>query len=159
MIRPADPADTPDLLALTAATGFFRPTEVATLEEVLADYHLMTRAAGDRCFVLDEAGVRVGFVYYAAEPMTEDTWSLWWIVVRPEAQGKGYGTTLLRFVEADVRAKGARLLFIETSGLPTYEATCRFYRKHGYEQEARLRDYYMAGDDKLVFRKGMTSPA
>jgi ribosomal protein S18 acetylase RimI-like enzyme len=155
VIRPADPADTPDLLALTAATGFFKPMEVATLEEVLADYFLMNEAAGDRCFVLEEDGVRLGFVYHAAEPMTENTWSLWWIVVRPATQGKGVGSTLLRFVEDDVRAKGARVLFIETSGLPKYESTCRFYRKHGYEQEARLRDYYAAGDDMLVFRKAL----
>jgi ribosomal protein S18 acetylase RimI-like enzyme len=157
VIRPADPADTPDLLAFTAATGFFKPLEIATLEEVLADYHLMTRAAGDRCFVLEEEGVRLGFVYHAAEPMTENTWSLWWIVVRPEAQGKGVGARLLKFTEADAREHGARVLFIETSGLPKYESTCRFYRRHGYEQEARLRDYYAPGDDMLVFRKQLAT--
>ena len=157
MIRPADPTDTPDLLVLTAATGFFKPLEVATLEEVLADYHLMTRAAGDRCFVLEEDGLRMGFVYHAAEPMTENTWALWWIVVRRETQGKGVGARLLKFVEADARDHGARVLFIETSGLPIYESTARFYRKHGYDQEARLRDYYAAGDDLLVFRKLLTN--
>ena len=38
MIRPANPADTPTLLEMTAATGFFKPHEVETLQLVLDDY-------------------------------------------------------------------------------------------------------------------------
>jgi hypothetical protein len=44
-------------------------------------------------------------------------------------------------------------MFVETSGLPTYERTRRFYLKNGYEREATLRDYYRDGDDLVVFRK------
>jgi hypothetical protein len=31
--------------------------------------------------------------------------------------------------------------------------TRRFYRKHGYDQDAVLRDFYSDGDDMVVFRK------
>ena len=46
-----------------------------------------------------------------------------------------------------------RVLLIETSGLPTYDLTRRFYAKHGYEEAATLRDFYCDGDDQVIFRK------
>jgi GNAT superfamily N-acetyltransferase len=153
MIRPATPEDTPALLAMTTATGVFKPMEVDTLDVVLTDYHAQARDAGDRCFVLEQDGGPIAFEYHAAEPMTEGTWCLWWIVVRPDIQGKGHGARLLEFVEDDARSRGARVLFVETSGLPHYEPTRRFYLRHGYAAEARLRDFYADGDDQVVFRK------
>ncbi len=153
MIRPATPADTAGLLTMTAATNVFKPMEVDTLHEVLDDWHEGAKFDGDRCFVWEEAGEALGFVYHAPEPMTENAWNLWWIVVRPGTQGKGVGGRLLRFVEEDIVGHGGRVLFVETSGLPRYEPTCRFYRKHDYEEVARLPDYYADGDDMVVFRK------
>ena len=155
MIRPATPADTPDLLALTAATGVFKPLEVDTLREVLDDYYAHERAAGARCFVLEGDGQLLGFEYHAPEPMTVGSWALWWIVVRADTQGQGLGRRLLAFAEADARERGAGVLFVETSGTPHYEPTRRFYLKYGYDQEARLRDYYAPGDDQVIFRKAL----
>ena len=155
MFRPAQPADTPDLVAMTAATGVFKPSEVDTLREVLDDYYAYEMAAGARCFVLEQKGELVGFEYHAPEPMTDGTWTLWWIVVKPHTQGRGLGARLLRHAEDDARARGARVLFIETSGMPQYDPTRRFYLKYGYDQEARLRDYYAPGDDQVVFRKAL----
>jgi ribosomal protein S18 acetylase RimI-like enzyme len=155
MFRPAQPADTPALLAMTAATNVFKPMEVDTLKEVLDDYHAYEAAAGARCFVLEQHDELVGFEYHATEPMTDGTWALWWIVVKPHTQGRGLGARLLKHAEDDARTHGARVFFIETSGLPQYEPTRRFYLKYGYEQEARLRDYYAAGDDQVLFRKAL----
>lgn len=157
MIRPVVPEDVPALLAMTTATAFFKPMEVDTLEGVLADYFDHNADAGDRCFVLEGESGPIGFVYHAEEPMTEQTWSLWWIVVDPSVQGQGHGAGLLRFVEADATERGGRVLFIETSGLPRYEPTCRFYLKNGYVLNARLNDYYAEGDDMLVYRKSLKS--
>lgn len=50
-------------------------------------------------------------------------------------------------------ARGGRLLLIETSSLPHYEPTRRFYLKHGYERSCAIADYYADGDDLVVFRK------
>jgi hypothetical protein len=44
-------------------------------------------------------------------------------------------------------------MLIETSSLPRYEPTRRFYLKHGYEPAAVLRDFYADGDDPVVFGK------
>jgi len=85
--------------------------------------------------------------------MTDRTWYLYWIAVRKTLQARGLGGVLLRRVEDDIRAIRGRVLFIETSSLPNYELTRRFYLKHRYEQTAALRDYYCDGDDMVVFRK------
>jgi hypothetical protein len=41
--------------------------------------------------------------------------------------------------------------------LPTFERTRAFYAKNGYDQEARIRDFYKSGEDKIVFRKALTA--
>ena len=51
--------------------------------------------------------------------------------------------------------RGERVLLVETSGLPGFERTRAFYRKLGYDEEARIRDFYQAGEDKVVFRKAL----
>jgi ribosomal protein S18 acetylase RimI-like enzyme len=154
MIRPATEADTPAILALTAGTGFFKPMEVDTLEEVLNDYHSANRDDfGHRCFVWDEDGRVLGFVYHAPEEMTDRTWYLWWIAVAADQQGCGLGAKLLAFVEDDIRAEGGRLLVVETSDTPHYEPTRRFYLKHGYTAATRIPDFYADGDGMSVFTK------
>lgn len=50
-------------------------------------------------------------------------------------------------------AQGARMLLVETSGLTSFKQTRTLYTKCGYEEEARIRDFYVAGDDKVVFCK------
>ena len=54
-----------------------------------------------------------------------------------------------------LRGRGERLLLVETSGLGSFDLTRQFYRKNGYDEEARIRDYYGPGDDKVIFRKAL----
>lgn len=153
MIRPTDPADTPPLLRLAEKTGVFKPLEIVALEEVLNDYHAANREAGHRCATAEEEGHILGFVYYAPAGMTERSWYLYWIAVEKELQARGLGGTLLRHAEDDIRIARGRVLFVETSSLPHYELTRRFYVKHGYDKVGVLGDFYSDGDDMVVFRK------
>ncbi len=153
MLRPTVPADTPALLALTAGTGVFKSHEVETLDEVLADYHAEAHELGHRAYTWDEGGEVIGFVYYGPAPMTDRTWELWWIVVGKARQGAGLGRRMLEYVEEDVRQHAGRVLLIETSSLPHYEPTRRFYLKYGYTLVAQIPDYYADGDDKVIFSK------
>lgn len=153
MIRPTVPDDTPALLDLTRATGVFKSHEIDTLDEVLSDYFAAESENGHVAVTLEDGDAILGFAYYAPAPMTDRAWHLYWIAVRKAQHARGLGSQLLRHTEADVRGRGGRVLFIETSGLPNYEPTRRFYLKHGYDLEATLRDFYADGDDMIVFRK------
>ncbi len=153
MIRPTVPADTPELVSLARETGVFKPAEVETLRGLLGDYHAATQAEGHRCVTYEQGGRPVGFAYYAPAAMTDRAWYLWWIAVSKRIHAKGLGGALLRHAEDEIRRAGGRILLIETSSLPQYELTRRFYLKHGYDREAVLRDFYADGDDLVVFRK------
>jgi ribosomal protein S18 acetylase RimI-like enzyme len=159
MLRPATAADTDALVTLTAGTGFFKPLELDALREVLDDYHGGNADLGHRCFVWEEAGARLGYVYHAPAPMTDRTWYLYWIAVDATRQGQGLGGKLLAFVEDDVKGQGGRLLLIETSSTAHYEPTRRFYRKYGYDQPATVPDFYADGDGLVVFSKRLAPPA
>jgi ribosomal protein S18 acetylase RimI-like enzyme len=153
MIRATTPADTRTLVALAEGTGVFKPQEVVALREVFEEYYAQHQALGHRSVAYEVDGRLLGFAYYAATSMTDRTWYLWWIAVDKQTQARGVGSALLRHVEEDIRREEGRLLIIETSSLPSYEPTRRFYLKHGYQQAAVIADYYADRDDLVVFRK------
>lgn len=152
-IRATVPADTPPLHTLAHATGVFKPHEMDALKEVLDDYHTENHAEGHRAVTYEKDGRVLGFAYYAPASMTERTWYLYWIAVSKQTQARGIGSALLKHVENDVRRLNGRVLFIETSSLPGYDLTRKFYEKHDYDREAVLRDFYADGDDMVIFRK------
>jgi hypothetical protein len=45
------------------------------------------------------------------------------------------------------------LIRVETAGLDSYAAARAFYRKIGYEEVARLRDFYWPGNDLCIYTK------
>jgi GNAT superfamily N-acetyltransferase len=152
-LRPSRPSDSRALIALAEGTGAFKPLEIQALEEVLRDYHAREQANGHRCLTAWRGNQPIGFVYWAPAAMTDRTWHLWWIAVRRDLQSRGSGARLLARCEAEVRAAGGRLLLIETSSLPGYEPTHRFYARHGYTAPSAIADFYADGDDLVVFRK------
>ena len=153
MLRPTTPADTPALLALADATKVFKSHEIVALEEVLDDFHASNGEEGHVAVTWEEAGAPHGFAYYAPTAMTDRTWELWWIAVDRTKQGRGLGKKLLDAVEADVTARGGRLLLIDTSSTPHYEPTRQFYLKRGYVIAATIPDFYADGDGKVIFWK------
>ncbi|HWB00451.1 MAG TPA: GNAT family N-acetyltransferase [Pirellulales bacterium] len=159
MIRPTLPADTDSLIALADATNVFKPLEIEALAEVLRDYHSSNHALGHRSITFERDGVILGFAYYAPAAMTDRSWYLYWIAVRPDVQARGIGGELLDDVEREVAQRHGRMLFIETSSLPHYDRTRRFYQQHRYELAARLPDFYADGDDMIVFRKPLFTSA
>ena len=159
MIRPTVPADTKTLVKLANETTVFKPHEIMALEEVLDDYHAVEHAQGHRCVTFEKDGHILGFAYFGPAAMTDNTWYLWWIAVTKHTQAKGIGTQLLHYSEKEIIKAGGRLYLIETSSLPHYEQTRRFYLKHGYEQHATIGDFYSDGDSMVIFRKHLKSVA
>ncbi|MGD9143773.1 MAG: GNAT family N-acetyltransferase, partial [Dehalococcoidia bacterium] len=60
---------------------------------------------------------------------------------------------LLKAAEEAIKTARGRLILIETSSTPAYEKTRSFYGRHGYEEIARVPDFYETGDNKLIFQK------
>lgn len=103
--------------------------------------------------------VLVGYACWGPTPATDRTWDLYWIAVDTAAQGAGIGTVLLEEVERRLVGQRARMLIAETSSRSDYAATHGFYRRRGYTEVARVRDFYATGDDRIVFVKRFSSLA
>ena len=77
------------------------------------------------------------------------------IAVLPSSQGLGHGGALVAHLEAVLRRRKQRILIVDTSGVDAFARTRDFYRKSGYTEEARIRDFWATGDDKIVFWKSL----
>jgi ribosomal protein S18 acetylase RimI-like enzyme len=110
----------------------------------ISDYEFVGAFDGD---------VLVGYACFGATPSTDRTYDLYWIAVHPGVQRGGVGTALMSELERQLEQRSARLLVIETSSRDDYLPTRRFYHKRGYDESARLRDFYAPGDDRVVLTK------
>ncbi|MGC8763720.1 MAG: GNAT family N-acetyltransferase [Acidobacteriota bacterium] len=143
------------LEGLLSAAGVFRDDEIAVALE-LVDAVLQRPGHPDYAFAVAEAdGAVAGYACWGPTPCTLGTFDLYWIAVHPRHQGHGIAGRLLGAAESDMAARGGRLSVIETSSLPCYEPARRFYLRAGYEEAARLRDFYAPGDHKLVYLKSL----
>ncbi|MBM0744828.1 GNAT family N-acetyltransferase (plasmid) [Phormidium sp. CLA17] len=162
MIRLSKPNDMAAILSIAEAIGF-QPGELEVVNQLLTDYFI----DGDGRDPLQNGNTQrfwlthdqdndgsIGVAYCEPERMTDQTWNLQLIAVHPAHQGQGHGGKLLRHVEETLKARGGRMLLVET--LASFDLVQKFYVKYGYEEEARIRDFYAAGDDKVVFRKVLT---
>ena len=146
-IRPVRAEDLPLLKAVIDTTDLF-PSEL--LDDMIAPY----LAGNDQSIWLTADSDAPTFVAYCApEPITEGTWNLYLIAVHAERRDRGDGRQIMAYLEKLLRERGERVLLVETSGLPAYARTRSFYHQIGYTEEARIRDFYRAGDDKIVFWK------
>ena len=87
--------------------------------------------------------------------MAEGTWNILMLLIAPAFQRQGYGQSLISHVEKTLEARGERLIIVETSSLDEFEKAQSFYLKCGYAEEARIRNFYAAGDDKIMFSKSL----
>ncbi|MEO1623439.1 MAG: GNAT family N-acetyltransferase [Cyanobacteria bacterium J06632_3] len=157
MIRQATPDDASALNAIAKAIGLFQPHELEEMDGMIAEY--FNGNLGDsHTWIVSGDTPTMGAAYYAPEAFCDDggTWNLYFIGVDPTAQGQGIGSALLTYIEQRLTQCGARLLLVETSGVESFEQTRKFYRKSGFAEEARIRDFYKPGDDKIIFRKVLT---
>jgi ribosomal protein S18 acetylase RimI-like enzyme len=162
MIRLTTPDDTIALIALAAASGLFDPSQTDDLAQMLVhavslkeNRHFSDRNETQDIWLTDYDNEPVGMAYIAPERMTEGTWNLYLIAVHPDRQKQGRGKALLGYVEQMLMERGERILLVETAGTDDFEYVREFYRQNGYEEEARIREFYAAGIDKIVFRKAL----
>ena len=149
-IRTITSADMFALKGVIDANGLF-PSDM--LDEMTAAF-FQGKTPDDIWLTVDQEGP-IAVLYCAPEQMTVGTSNLYLIAVHPDRQGEGVGTLLIEHVEKQLKAKGQRILLVETSGLPAFERTRAFYQSRGFHQEARIREFYREGEDKIIFRKSL----
>lgn len=111
-----------------------------------------TEALWLTCFHEGEA---VGLCYTVPEDLTDGTWNMLALAVRPDQQGNRLGAALVRTAEQHLKDTGQRILIVDTSGTDGFARARKFYAQNGYEEEARIRDFWADGDDKVIFRKAL----
>ncbi len=148
MVRALTPED---IEAAAAIVAQHRPSDAGYARAAFT-----REVAGEgrsRHFVAEEQGRVVGVSGWMQEgPQAHDTYWLGWTYVAEEARRRGVGSALLAHVLAEVRARGGRKLYLDT-GAHGYEAAVAFYLRHGFQEEARLPDYYAEGEDALLLAR------
>lgn len=150
-IRPVAKQDRESLSSLLHRIEQFNAAEVTTALELID-----AAIAGSPDYLIQVAlkqGKLVGYICYGPTPMTEGTWDLYWIASDPNHRGEGIGSALDSAMEAEIRARQARLIRVETSAEEAYGPTRGFYASMKYQEEARFRDFYKPGDDLIILSK------
>lgn len=150
IIRPTTEADIAALQAVVDGTELF-PSEM--LPDMVGGF-----LAGDDdddalWLTCESEGAAVGFCFAKPEQLADGTWNMLAIAVQPAMQGLGFGRAIVGQLEADLARRCARVLIADTSGTDAFAKTRAFYCVCGYSEEARIRDFWAAGDDKVVFWK------
>jgi len=152
-IRPANGADKPAIIDMLRDTPEFAPVDVQVAGELLDCYLEGGAESGYDVWVSEVDGAVSGYVCFGSTPLTQGTWDLYWIAVGRRFRNRGIGSALVGFTEGRVKKAGGRMVLIETSSTPPYRAARHLYRRLGYRMAARVRDFYLPGDDKLIFQK------
>lgn len=155
VVRAAEPADSDAIKALALDNQMFESEDMGNFDEMLTGYFTGV-LPNDVWLVASDEHRIVAAAYVAPEPFSDRMWNLYFIATAPDAQGRGVGSTLIRSVEDGLRSRGdaaARTLIVDTSSLEAYSQARAFYRRHGFVEEARVREFYGPGDHKVTFWK------
>lgn len=94
-----------------------------------------------------------GIAYCIPEEMTNRTWNLVMLFIKPEQQKKGLGRVLVNRIEDILRERCQRLLIVETSSKKDFEGARTFYKRIGFKKEGTICDFYDDNDSKVTFSK------
>ncbi len=152
-IRPMTAEDKPALMNMLENTPEFNTLDRSVAEEVI-DACLFDPTSGEFYAMVTEVDSQVaGYVCYGHNNMTASTWGIYWIDVAGSIQGKGVGREMMTTAENNIKKAGGKLIVLETSSLPIYDRTNRFYIKLNYTQVCRIADFYAPGDDQIMYIK------
>ncbi len=148
-------ADVEHVRRIVRATGFFHDREVDVAVELITERLQRGEECGYHFVFADLAGQTIGYACYGPIACTRASYDLYWIAVDPACQGRGTGRRLLRASEERIAAQGGHRVYIETSSRDIYESTRAFYGRCGYDEAARLADFYDDGDDKVIYVRAL----
>jgi ribosomal protein S18 acetylase RimI-like enzyme len=153
-IRPLISEDREKLRRMVIETGVFTDEEVHVAMELI---DLVLGDQGQKDYQIacaaDDHDRPLGYICYGPIPMTVGGFDLYWIVVDSGVQGRKVGSELLSYMEEEARRSKGRMILADTSSIPSYEKAQAFYLKRGFQEVARIADYYWEGNDRITYCK------
>ncbi len=153
------PQDEDTVARIVRSSGFFSSQELAVAVELVSERRRRGAASGYEFLFVESAGsspeepLTCAYCCYGEIACTEGSYDLYWIAVDQGHRSSGIGRWLLRELEAKIKRKNGRQIYIETSGRPQYEPTRRFYLACGFQHLASYPEFYGPGDAKEVYWK------
>ncbi len=146
-------SDVERIREIVESTGFFYSHETDIALELIVE-RLKYGISSEYYFVFAEAeGKTVAYACYGPISISKTSFDLYWIVTHNDYRGMGIGKKLLEQTCREAALMGCNILIAETSGLDHYLPTRAFYENNGFTLEARLKDFYAFGDDKLFYTR------
>ncbi|MBN2283772.1 MAG: GNAT family N-acetyltransferase [Deltaproteobacteria bacterium] len=154
MIRPVNPSDREQILSILGGWDAFNEEEVLVAMELVDDVLSKGKNSDYLIFCDVDGRERVeGYICFGRIPLTDFCYDLYWIAVDRSSARRGVGRRLLTFMEEDVRHRGGRKVYIDTSSTSGYGPARDFYEHHGYRVVCTIRDFYRDGDHKVLYCK------
>ena len=157
-IREATREDLSALRAIGVDSAMFLGDELAFFLAVAGEAIDASEEGGPtlRVAIGTEPSTVEGAALFQSEAMAQRVANLLFIGALVASRGKGVGQALLENFEAWAKGGDHRLAIIETASDDQFAPAWSLYERNGYEREARIRDYYAPGIDKIVYRKALT---
>lgn len=147
------PGDIQAVRDIIVSTKFFYDHEVEIAVELVGERLSQGEESGYYFVFAENDGRTIAYSCFGSDTMSKTCFDLYWIATHNDFRGKGIGKQVLAETEKLAKEMGCIILIAETSGLPHYEPTRAFYFSTGFTLEAKIKDYYTLGDDKLFFTK------
>ncbi len=145
-----------DKLAIVNLIKSFLTYDGRFAKRYYENYFEDNRVTGEDLVLVAEVDKEVvGVIGYCEDYFSNDySYHLTWFVVDEKFRGWRKGIVAKRLItkiEKDLRRYKVKKIFVSTEDRPD---RCHvFYIKHGFQFEARLKDYYGKNEDKIIFGK------
>lgn len=135
---------------LVESTGVFSVEEAHTAGNLVRT--TLAKSETYRFLLAERRGELLGYTCFDRIPLSAVSFDLYWIAVAPQERGTGLALDLMERTASFCRKKRGLWIFAETSSRAPYAPARRFYEKAGFEKAAAFKDFYAAGDDKIIYR-------
>lgn len=149
----AEPEDREHVRRIVASAGFFSGEEILVAVELVEERLEKGLRSGYHFIFVECDGVPVGYACFGPIACTKASYDLYWIAVAASFRRLGIGGKLLAESLRAMESLGGVRVYVETSSRLQYDPTRSFYRRHGFEEEAVLKDFYDMGDHKVIYSK------
>jgi ribosomal protein S18 acetylase RimI-like enzyme len=145
------PSDRKRVREIVVSSGFFSEAELEVAVELVQERLNKGIESGYHFLFAEKDRQVAGYSCFGPIPCTEESYDIYWIAVEERLRGSGLGAEILKRVEAKIRERGGKRIYVETSSREQYRPTRAFYGRCGYRKEATLKNFYSPGDDKVIY--------